>query len=165
MSNTISNVRLSINDYLKLSNGATDVFIDVLVLSGSLIAQTRWQKELVVFLSLNDQEIKGEGCVGFDISDLGWEIDNFTDQKQFILKIVNSALKKTNWNALTYDPDEIKVFSNLRRFKEMVINFSIQLVEQSGIQIWNNKFTEIEFKKCPKHKVFVHSSGCKLCHG
>ena len=44
MSNTISNNRYKKNDYLKLSNGATDVLVDVLVLSGSSLAQTRWQK-------------------------------------------------------------------------------------------------------------------------
>lgn len=164
MSNTITNNRFNRNDYLKLSNGATDVLIDVFVLSGSVLAQTQWQKELVIFVSSNDQEIKGQGCIGFDISDLGWKMGNFKDQKKFILKVIDSALKKTNWEALTYDPDEKIAFSNLRKLKEMIVNYSIGLVKQRDIQTWNKKFTEIEFKNCPIHNVYMHPSGCKLCH-
>jgi len=164
MSNTITNDRFTKNDYLKLSNGATDVIIDVLVLAGSSLAQTQWQKELVIFLSLNDQEIKGQGCVGFDISNLGWEMDHFEDQKQFLLKIIDSALKKTNWEILNYEPVEENIFSNLRRFKEMIIKYSKKLVEQRDFLIWNKEFSKIEFKKCVKHKVYKHPFGCKLCH-
>jgi len=164
MSNTITNDRFNKNDYLKLSNGATDVIIDVLVLSGSSLAQTRWQKELIIFLSLNDQEIKGQGCVGFDISNLGWEMDHFEDQKKFLLKIIISALKKTNWKILNYEPVEENIFSNLRRLKEMVIKYTKKLVEQRDILTWNKEFNKIKFEKCVKHKVYKHPFGCKLCH-
>ena len=124
MSNTITNIRFNESDYLKLSNGATDVLIDVLLLSGSSLAQTRWQKELIVFLSLNDQQIKGLGCVGFDIYELGWKVDNFEGQKRFILKVIDDALRKMNWEMLNYEPKEELILSNLRRFREMIINFS-----------------------------------------
>ena len=83
MSNIISNTRYNYNDYLKISNGATDVLIDILVLSGSSLAQTQWQKELIIFFASKNQEIKGLGCVSFDISDLGWEMDHFDEQKKF----------------------------------------------------------------------------------
>jgi len=148
MSNTISNNRFNKNNYLRLSNGATDVLIDVLVLSGSSLAQTRWQKELIIFLSLNDQEIKGQGCVGFDISDLGWEKDHFENQKKFLLKVIDSALKKKNWGKLNYKPTE-EYISYLRRFREMK---------------WNKEFNKIELKKCVKHNVYMHPFGCKICH-
>ncbi len=165
MSNIITNNRFNKNDYIKISNGATDVLIDVLVLSGTSLAQTRWQKESVIFLSLNDQEIRGQGCVGFDISDLGWELDNFEKQLKFLLKVIDSALKKTNWEMLKYKPDEKKVFHNLRRLEEMIINYTVELVKQHDIQTWNKEFNEIEFKLCPKHKVYMHPFGCKICHG
>lgn len=164
MSNIITNNRFKKNDYLKLSNGATDVLIDVLVLSGSILPHTRWQKELIIFLSLNDQEIKGQGCVGFDISDLGWKMEQFEEQKKFLLNLIDSSLKKTNWKLLNYEPEEKIIFSNLRRLKEMIVNYSKKFVEQRDIQIWNKQFTKIEFKKCVKHKVYMHPLGCKLCH-
>ena len=164
MSNTITNDRLNKDDYLKLSNGATDVLIDVLILAGSTLALTRWQKELIIFISLNDQEIKGQGCVGFDISDLGWEIDHFEDQKRFLLKVIDSALKKTNWKILNYKPEEENTFSNLRRLKELIIEYSKKLVKQRDFLEWNKEFNEVEFKKCVKHKVYEHPFGCKVCH-
>jgi len=163
MSNTISNNRFNKNNYLKLSNGATDVLIDVLVLSGSSLAQTRWQKELIIFLSLNDQEIKGQGCVGFDISDLGWEKDHFENQKKFLLKVIDSALKKKNWGKLNYKPTE-EYISYLRRFREMIVNYSKILVEPRDILKWNKEFNKIELKKCVKHNVYMHPFGCKICH-
>ena len=164
MSNFITNNRINKSGNIKLSNGATDVLIDVLILSGTSLAQTRWQKELVIFLSLNDQEIKGQGCVGFEIADLGWELDNFEEQQKYLLKIIDSALKKTNWEMLNYKLDEKKVFHNLRRLEEMIINYPVELVKQHDIQTWNKEFNEIEFELCPKHKVYMHPFGCKICH-
>jgi len=164
MSNIITNVRVSEKDYLQMSNSTTDVFIDVLIISGSFIAQTHWQKELIVFLSLNDQEIKGLGCVGFDIYELGWKVDIFEDQKSFLLNVIDSALKKMNWEVLNYEPNEELIFTNLKRFREMIINYSIKFVEYEDALKWNNDFKTLEFKKCDKHKVYMHPYGCKLCH-
>lgn len=163
MSNTISNNRFNKNDYLKLSNGATDVLIDLLVLSGSSLAQTRWQKELIIFLSLNDQQIKGQGCVGFDISELGWEINHFENQKKFILKVIDNALEKKKWEKLNYKPSKSYI-SNLRRFREMIINYSKILVEPRDILKWSKNFNKMEFKKCVKHNIYTHPFGCKICH-
>ena len=50
------------DDSLAMSNGGTDVFINILALSGSVIAQTDSEKRLVVYLSEKDQII-GRGCV------------------------------------------------------------------------------------------------------
>jgi hypothetical protein len=163
MSNTITNDRFNKSDYLKLSNGATDVLINVLILSGSSLAQTQWQKELMVFLSLNDQQIKGLGCVGFDIYELGWKGDNFKGQKEFILRVIDDTLMKMNWEMLNYKPQEELIFSNLRRFREMIVNFSEDLVKPNDLLKWTNFFNTIKFNKCDKHKVYMHPFGCKIC--
>ena len=52
-----------------MSNDGTDVFINILALSGSVIAQTENEKRLMVYLSEKDQII-GRGCVGFDIVEM-----------------------------------------------------------------------------------------------
>lgn len=163
MSNIISNNRYNNNDYLKMSNGATDVLIDILVLSGSSLAQTNWQKGLVIFFASKNQEIKGQGCISFDISDLGWEMDHFEEQKKFLLKVIECAIKETNWNKLNYQPSGDYV-SNLRRLREMIINYSKVLVEPTDILKWNKEFNKIEFRMCVKHNVYMHPIGCKLCY-
>ena len=42
---------------IQMSNGLTDVFINVLVLSGSLLAHTSDEKRLIVWLAEKDQKI------------------------------------------------------------------------------------------------------------
>ncbi|MFX0010487.1 MAG: hypothetical protein ACFE9R_09245 [Candidatus Hermodarchaeota archaeon] len=54
--------------------------------------------------------------------------------------------------------------SNLRKFREMIINYSKVLIEPTDILKWNKEFNKIEFKKCVKHNVYMHPFACKLCH-
>ncbi len=51
------------DDSLQMSNGRTDVFINILALIGSVIARTKSEKRFMVCLSEKDQII-GRGCVG-----------------------------------------------------------------------------------------------------
>ena len=60
------------DDSFAMSNGGTDVFINILALSGSVIARTESEKRLMVYLSEKDQ-ITGRGCDGFDIVEMPWE--------------------------------------------------------------------------------------------
>lgn len=70
------------DDSLKMSNGGTDVFINVLALSGAAIATTESEKRLMVYLSEKDQ-IVGRGCVGFDIVEMPWVKETFEEDKKF----------------------------------------------------------------------------------
>ena len=69
--------------YFALSNGATDVFISVLLLSGSDLAVSDWEKELIVWLAGTDQSVYGRGCVGFDVGEIAWEQKAFLGRKIF----------------------------------------------------------------------------------
>ena len=64
------------DDSLVMSNGGTDVFINILALSGAAIARTESEKRLMVYLSEKDQVI-GRGCVGFDIVEMPWDKESF----------------------------------------------------------------------------------------
>ena len=66
------------NDLLVMSNGGTDVFINILALSGAVIARTESEKRLMVYLSEKDQII-GRGCVGFDIVEMPWDKETFEE--------------------------------------------------------------------------------------
>ena len=61
------NKNTPIDDCICMSNMATDVFINVLSLSGSILAETVEEKQLIVWLSEKDQKFAGLGTVGFDI--------------------------------------------------------------------------------------------------
>ncbi|MDE6728657.1 MAG: hypothetical protein K2J80_12080, partial [Oscillospiraceae bacterium] len=62
-------------DSLKMSNGLTAVFIDVITLAGSRIAQTVDEKRLIVWLAEKDQSVVGIGTVGFDIREMPWNTE------------------------------------------------------------------------------------------
>jgi len=53
-------------DELKLSNGGTDVFFDVLTLAGCDLAETAWEQNLVLYFA--DGHRLGFGTAGFDLS-------------------------------------------------------------------------------------------------
>jgi hypothetical protein len=49
---------------LRMSNGSTDVFFDVLTLAGCDIARTAWEQNLVLYFA--DGHRTGMGASGFD---------------------------------------------------------------------------------------------------
>ncbi len=60
MLNIISfDVKTALYGSLTISNGGTDVFINILALSGYVIAKTESEKRLIVYLSENEPAGKG----------------------------------------------------------------------------------------------------------
>ena len=57
---------------LDLSNGATAVFIDVLMLALSDLASEDWDFRFAALLTLQDQNVMGRGAVGFDLAEFDW---------------------------------------------------------------------------------------------
>ncbi|MET9658198.1 hypothetical protein [Streptomyces sp. NPDC006510] len=57
---------------LYLSNGGTEVFVDVLMLAVSGLADTVWEHRFATLLSQQDQSVMGCGVVGFDLEDIEW---------------------------------------------------------------------------------------------
>ena len=73
------------DESLQMSNGLTNVFINVLALSGSELAQTESEKRMIVYLSEKDQGIIGIGCVGFDIVEMPWNKKHLKKIKSLLL--------------------------------------------------------------------------------
>ena len=86
------------DESLPMSNGATDVFINVLLLSGSAMAQTESEKRLIAYLAEKDQKI-GMGTVGFDIVDMPWDHATFEADKSFMLNVINGVRNKIGWES------------------------------------------------------------------
>ncbi|MFI5681978.1 hypothetical protein [Streptomyces cellulosae] len=57
---------------LDLSNGATAVFIDVLMPTVSDLASEDWDFRFAALLTLQDQNVMGRGAVGFDLAEFAW---------------------------------------------------------------------------------------------
>jgi hypothetical protein len=148
-------------DSLKMQNGATYVFISVLLLAGSDLAETLWEKEFVTWLGGRDQSIFGLGNVGFDIDDIAWSPGRFDEQKEFIMAMIDTALRRHRWEMLDYDPPYVHI--DLAALRTLIEKYTIEMAESA--QPWKRWLGEPEsLSKCPKHDVYEHAHGCLLCH-
>lgn len=158
------------DEWLSMSNGGTSVFISVLVLSGSRMASNQREKELVVWLAEHDQGVVGIGTVGFDISEIPWTKENFKQEKDFMLKVIEGALSKIGWDMLSYTPNEEFIQYYLSKFKELIRDFEEQYIDSSSYTEWIELIDDEScgipkgFPKCPIHDIFLHFGGCVVCN-
>ncbi len=156
-------------DYLKMSNGLTAVFIDVMTLAGSRLAQTVDEKRLIVWLAEKDQSAVGIGTVGFDIREIPWNTERFEENKRFMLKVIEAAESRTGWDKLGYQPNEELLLPALKKFAEMISQMTAEDVDENETREW---FAAAEhdapvlcgFPKCPKHGTLLSCFGCLICN-
>lgn len=154
---------------LKMSNGLTSVFIDVLTLAGSRFAQTVDEKRLIVWLAEKDQSIVGIGTVGFDIREMPWNTENFEVNKRFMLKVIKAAENKTDWDKLDYQPNEEHIFWALKEFAELISKLAVKYVLSNALGEWimdadSDDPVICGFPKCAKHGTLLTCFGCHICN-
>lgn len=119
----MANVFGSPGDGLDLSNGATQVFVEVLTLAVSALAEQEWEYRFAALLALQDQSVMGRGAVGFDLAELDWGgcAEERGRAKDFVLRVVDLAARRHRWDELGYEPPYAETY--LRRFREIVAGF------------------------------------------
>lgn len=163
MGNIITNSKFN-NKIIQMSNGLTSVFIETICLAGSDIAIENYQKDLMIWFSQRDWILLGMGLEGFDISEIIWHKNQFEQQKDFIIKVIDFAINKTNWDLLSYNPHEM-IFTVLKDFKQMIIDFNIDFIdEKSEINLFDFDGFVKKYDKCEKHKIYLHCQGCVICN-
>ncbi len=95
------NKNTPVENWICMSNLTTDVFINILLLSGSALAETDEEKQLIVWLAERDQKL-GLGTVGFDVVEMPWRKKTFLNDRTFLLNIIQSAENKLDWEKLDY---------------------------------------------------------------
>lgn len=156
-------------DSLKMSNGLTSVFIDVLTLAGSRLAQTVDEKRLIVWLAEKDQSKVGIGTVGFDICEMPWNTENFEENKCFMLKVIEAAENRTDWEKLDYQPNEEHIFWALKEFAELISKLDFKYVLPNALGEWimaadSDDPVICGFPKCEKHGALLSCFGCHICN-
>lgn len=154
---------------LKISNGLTSVFIDVLTLAGSRLAQSDDEKRLIVWLAEKDQSVVGIGTVSFDISEIPWNSDNFAQNKSFILEVIKAAENRLGWDYLAYQPNEELLFPVLKQFTEMISNMTAENIDVKSAEEWLDAADKDDpvlcgFPKCEKHGTLLTCFGCHICN-
>ncbi|MFD9602199.1 hypothetical protein [Streptomyces sp. NPDC059970] len=115
---------------LSMSNGGTDVFVDVLMLAVSDLADSTWDHRFATLLTLQDQSVIGRGVVGFDLEDVDWgrSPHERAKAKDFVLRVLDLALRRHRWDELDYEPPFAE--GCLRQYREMVEAFDPADVER-----------------------------------
>lgn len=160
------------NGSFHLQNSATDTFLAVLILSGSALAETDWEKATVVWLAAHDQSIIGRGVVGFPINEMGWTRESFDSQKQFVLRMIDGAMLEPQWDAIGFEPELAAAVAQwllptLAQFRGLVEEFTVGDVEENPDPGISRDWIAEEchgYPQCPKHGVYLHHSGCILCN-
>lgn len=165
----MSNIISLDSDTISMSNGLTDVFINVLMLSGSRLAETVDEKRLIVWLAERDQSKVGMGTVGFDIREMPWNINRFEESRRFMLETVVLAKNKTDWDKLDYAPNEELLFPVLNKFSDMLSKLAAKDIDPNAVEEWLSDATSddpvfLGFPKCEKHGALLSCFGCQLCN-
>jgi hypothetical protein len=173
MSNDVSfkSKERNIDKCFYMSNTLTTVFISVLALSGLYLAKSTREKEIVMWLSEHDYAVCGLGTYGFEITEMPWVKQSFDEEKEFVLKMIDGALKKVRWELLDYEPFEESVFKALNEFKNLILMIESNDVREDEYYTWKG-YGDINpllkpldgFPKCKKHGVYLHFGGCVICN-
>lgn len=151
-----------------MSNGGTDAFLNVLLISGSPLAKTISQKRLLVWLAEKDQ-IVSRGCSGFNIIDMPWDLDTFDEDKMFLISVINAALERRHWELLDYSPNVEIIDRYLEQFKSLLTAITPQKINKTALHDWlsdkdNDDPVNCGFPKCQEHGVLLSFLGCQVCN-
>ena len=149
---------------LRMSNGATEVFVVVLMFAVSALARRSWDFRFAAFVAAQDQNIRGRGCVGFRMEDIDWGATRASqaENRSFVLQTVDLALSRYRWDELGYDPP--LVGDHLRRFRAIVEAFDpLTAVPEQGAF---PEAGDVVAAFCPQHRVLSPLpwyEACVLC--
>ncbi|MGP9022938.1 hypothetical protein ACT1U9_31605 [Streptomyces sp. BR1] len=149
---------------LDLSNGGTEVFVDVLMLAVSELADDVWDYRFASLLTLQDQNVMGRGVVGFDLEDIAWGTtpSERARSKDFVLRATTLALSGHRWSELGYDPPFARDY--LHQFKDMVDSFVS--ADDTDLVGGFPGPDERAMASCVQHRILSalpHWEGCFLC--
>ena len=170
MTNYISHSSKNISH--NVSNGWTCVLYSTLLISGSRIAKTKWEKLFMIWLTEHDQNHVGGGMVGIDFDDIYWSASEFESQKEFVIRIAQEAIEERYWNELDYETNKETLTEILKQWIDIFSNAQIEDIVLKDDFVWYNKPNPSEIDmKCSVHHIFLNQLGntekecCYLCHG
>ena len=140
MANTIGiNSKSCGRGLLQMSNGLTDVFVNVLVLSGLALAKTVSEKRLIVWL----------------------------EDRAFLLRVVSGAKERLGWEKLDYRPNEDVLFLCLDHFSELISGLA--QIQPGALEEWLAESDPSDpvmsgFPRCSRHQTLLSIFGCHICN-
>ncbi|MFC7327265.1 hypothetical protein [Marinactinospora rubrisoli] len=138
---------------LHLSNGGTEVLVEVLMLAASTLAAREWEFRFAALLALQDQHVMGRGAVGFDLADIDWggHPAERTGNRDAVLRVADLALARHRWDELGYDPPRTPEY--LRRFRSMVAKFDLATPVNDPPEF--PRPGDVLLAGCPRHRLLT----------
>lgn len=151
------------DDSLYLSNGGTEVFVEVLTLAVSALAEHPWEHRFAGMLAWRDQNVMGRGAVGFDLTDIDWgeSGEERATAKAFVLRVPDLAAQRHRWDELGYEPPFADEY--VRRFREIVAAFDPATATPRQDAFPDDGCVAC----CARHRVLSalpYWEGCVFCH-
>ena len=165
MSNTIRFKNMT----CRCSNGCLDVLLTVIGLSGSKIARSDCERNMIIWLMEKDQSMVGLGTVLFDIIEMPWKKQCFERQKLFMLQVLAGVKEKTGWETLDYDPNEEIIFDRINSLQDMFYSIQVNDINEELTDQWLEdaeicKLIGDGYPKCKKHGIYMSIWGCLACN-
>ena len=155
MANLLSYKSKGINH--SISNGWTSVLYSTLLISGSGIAKTIWEKLFMIWLAEHDQGIIGYGMAGIDFDQIFWSVSEFEKQKEFVTGIAQKAINEKSWSKLDYETEEEVLEGLLNLWIDMFSKASAEDIKPIEDYNWYVKpdLSDLD-NKCSIHNVFLN---------
>ncbi|WP_141694477.1 hypothetical protein [Rhizobium multihospitium] len=142
----------------------TDVFMEVLAIAASALAQTRSEQAFASWIASRDQAVFGLGVVGFDIAEMPWHVATFAEDRNFLIRAITTAESKAGWEKLLgYEPKEDWLMPCLMRLRMLVSAFGPHDIGPNSAAI-HSTFSESDLSRCETHGIIMHAYGCPVCN-
>jgi hypothetical protein len=187
MGNRITHPKYGTLGSIKMSNGLTDVFLATLIVSGSHLASKPNEIYFVLWIAMHDQSVLGVGTVGFDLSELPWNFENFEQEKSFLLGVIEDAHKELGGGIFEFGTHPEFLRGDLEQLRMLVLNLDLidakakkkqkirktflyegSTTETAASRLESQFICELEkfpvHSKCSTHNVFVSEFGCFICN-
>jgi hypothetical protein len=144
---------------LKLSNGGSEVFLDVLALPACELATTDFERGFALLLC--NSRI-GLGNEGFDLDELPWSSAGWEAERDFLLRVIGMAKAHFRWELLDYEPPYADRY--LAEYEAVVRDYHPPAEPVELPRMWDPDPAEAAFSRCPKHGLFLGDyTDCRLC--
>jgi hypothetical protein len=146
----------NVDEWIGMSNGLMGVFLDVIVLSGSILASNRREEEIILWFAARGWW--GRGTNGFDIDEIGWDKINFVNEKMFLIRVIKEAKNKLGWKKLWYEPNTSYIFPQLDKFIIFIEEFEEKYINMEELKEFRDDFDKLPSKipKCKEHGVLLY---------
>ena len=160
--NTVSNKSVS------FSNLVTTPLYSGILIEGSKIAKSVWEKRLMIFIAEKNQNVIGSGIVGIELTELEWDKSNFKSQRDFLLEIVQQSRINKTYNKYIFTLQEKIGEMKLLEIEDLIASLKIEEIKESKFKYYIEP-PKSKFDLCDKHKVYINylseerKDNCLIC--